>query len=457
MNKVIAILFTLLITSIKAYPQAQHPKSWSQNAVIYEVNVRQFSEKGDLNTVTQNLKRLKRLGVDVLWMMPLHPIGELNRKGGLGSYYSVKDYRAIDGSYGTNDDFKVLVRTAHELGMKVIIDWVANHTAWDHEWIQQHPDWYVKNERGEIQTQYDWTDVAKLNYENPELRNAMTDEMRYWINQFNIDGFRCDVAFLVPQNFWESNRSKLEEIKPLFMLAEMEWNADITPTPNSYFERAFDASYGWNFMGVTQDMAKKKKTLNDFRKEMTENYEKFPRKMLKLFFITNHDENSWNGTVTEKYGDDWKLYSALCYTLPQSLPLIYTGEEAGLNRRLQFFEKDPVTAIEWKDTSRYEWYKNLAELKHRNKAIWNSSEATFKELTWNTADTSVAENIYAFTRKNGTAEVTVIINFGDSPYMLKPTNWTYTGGSVITTKKVTIDTKNKLTIPPHSVWINHKN
>lgn len=455
MNKYISYLFFFLTYSASA--QSTHPKVWSRNAVVYEVNVRQFSENGDFSAVTANIPRLHNLGVDVLWIMPVHPIGHVQRKGTYGSYYSVKDYRAIDPSYGTRDDFRTLVATAHKHGMKVLLDWVANHTAWDHEWITQHPEWYVRNEKGEIQTQYDWSDVAKLNYANYEMRKSMTDDMKYWVREFDIDGFRCDVAFLVPEDFWENNRRQLEEIKPMFMLAEMEWNTDITTTPNTYFEKAFDASYGWTLMGVTQDMAKQKKTLNEVRSEMKDNYAKFPRHMLKLFFITNHDENSWNGTIIEKYGSDWKLYSALCYTLPQSFPLIYTGEESGVNRRLEFFEKDPIKQHEWSDTSKYQWYRSLTGLKHNNRAVWNDTAASFSELNWNVQDTSVSNHVYAFTRKNGSHEVTVIINFGNETYRLKPTNWKPVVYKTISTHQLIIDSKSTLTIPPHSVWINYKN
>ncbi|MES2780410.1 MAG: alpha-amylase family glycosyl hydrolase [Bacteroidota bacterium] len=457
MNKYSGFLLACFALTLNTIAQTRDSKTWSKNAVIYEVNVRQYSQKGDFNSVTQSIPRLKNLGVDVLWIMPVHPIGEEKRKGGMGSYYSVKDYRGIDPSYGTHEDFRNLVNAAHQKGMKVIIDWVANHTAWDHEWIKLHPDWYVKNDNGDIQTQYDWSDVAKLNYAHPEMRNAMTDEMQYWVREFDIDGFRCDVAFLVPLEFWEENRNRLEQLKPMFMLAEMEWNTDITSTPGNYFNTAFDAAYGWNFMGVTQDMAKQKKSLIDFRKEMKDNYTKFPSHMLKLFFITNHDENSWNGTVTEKYGNDWKLYSALCYTLPQSFPLIYSGEEAGLNRRLSFFEKDPILDKEWKDTSRYGWYRDMTQLKHQNKALWNTPETSFTELEWTVKDTTISNHVYAFTRKNGAAEVTVLINFGNTSYKLKPINWNHKGGKNIYSHKVIIDPKKIMTIPAHSVWINYKN
>lgn len=406
------LLFSLLF-SITAF--AQTP---TLNSVIYEVNVRQYSEEGSFAAVAQNLPQLKSLGIDILWLMPVHPIGEKNRKGSMGSYYSVRDYRGIDPSYGNEADFKAFVNAAHRLGMKVIIDWVANHTAWDHEWIENHPEWYVQDSTGAIQTQYDWTDVAKLNYKNNDMRKAMIADMQYWLNTFGIDGFRCDVAFLVPQDFWEQARTALESTKPVYMLAEMEWNTDITSNPAGYFTKAFNTSYGWNFMGVTQDFAKRKKTLQDFRKEMNENYKRFPVQMTKLFFITNHDENSWNGTIQEKYGNDWKLYATLCYTLPKSTPLMYTGEEVGLNRRLQFFEKDPITQDEWKDTSRFAWYRSLIDFRHQHPALWNhpNTPAVIEELNVN----DDIANVFAFKRTHQQKEVIVITNFGTTDTEIAP-------------------------------------
>lgn len=455
MKKTILLLLSSVF-AMHVFAQLSTP-SWSNNAVVYEVNVRQFSQEGTFAKVMESLPRLKELGVDILWLMPVHPIGVVNRKGSLGSYYSVKDYKAIDESYGTEEDFRTLVQKAHSYKIKVIIDWVANHTAWDHQWINEHRDWYVQDSAGNIVTQYDWSDVAKLNYNSTEMRNAMKEAMRYWVDKFDIDGFRCDVAFLVPVDFWNETRRSLEELKPMYMLAEMEYNTDLTASPNNYFTQAFNAAYGWTFMGVTQDMAKGKKNLNDFRREMKENYERFPGNMHKLFFITNHDENSWNGTVTEKYGDDWKLYSALTYTLPQALPLIYSGEEAGLNRRLKFFEKDPITAKEWSDSSRYDWYKTMASLKHHNRALLNNSGSSFTELVWEKSDTSIQKAVYAFTRKSGTAEVTVIINFSNKEVKLKPTNWQYKGGAVIETKPFLMTTKREMVIPARAVYINHLN
>jgi 1,4-alpha-glucan branching enzyme len=425
-NRLVLSLFCMCFTSI-GFSQNGGGANNMASAVMYEVNTRQYSEKGTFAEVTQNLKRIKSLGIDIVWMMPIHPIGVKNRKGTLGSYYSVQDYKGINPSYGDTADFRKLVNTAHTLGMKVIIDWVANHTAWDHAWIQQHPDWYVRDDKGNIQTQYDWSDVAKLDFTNKEMRAAMISDMAYWVNTFGIDGFRCDVAFLVPQDFWEQARAQLESIKPMYMLAEMEWNADITPTPNAYFEKAFNTSYGWNYMGVSQDMAKGKKTLSDFRKELQENYHKFPAKMTKLYFITNHDENSWNGTIEEKYGAHWKLYATLCYTLPKSMPLMYTGEEAGLNRRLSFFEKDPILQKEWADTSRYGWYRNMIQLRHTNKALWNLPDvpAHIMEVNFPGADSSITNNVFAFSRKADKNEVIVITNFGETEVIFQPTMLTF--------------------------------
>lgn len=427
MRYLFTALTLLLFKSLAAQQQPQqqmHQMPWTRNAVIYEVNVRQFSPRGTFNEVINNLPRLKNLGVDVLWLMPVHPIGEVNRKGKLGSYYSVKDYRKIDPMYGDSADLNRLIGRAHSMGMKVILDWVANHTAWDHPWISQHPDWYVQNDKGEIQTQYDWTDVAKLNYKKPEMRKAMIEDMRYWVQNFNIDGFRCDVAFLVPVDFWDSVRVELDKSKPMFMLAEMEWNTDITNDPASYFKTAFNASYALTFMGVTQDMVALKKNLTDFRKEMQQNYARFPKEMLKMFFITNHDENSWNGTVKEKYSDSWKLFATLCYTLPQSFPLMYTGEEAGVNKRIKFFEKDPVTFKDWADTSRYGWYRGLIKLRHNNPALWSiGTMDDFKELELRSTDTAFHNKVYAFKRVKGQNEVAVLINFNENDVEFDFTSW----------------------------------
>ena len=411
MKKTLVALFISLASIITSNAKAQivHP-NWAQNAVVYEVNIRQFSTSGSISGVTEQLERLKSLGVDILWLMPLHPIGVEKRKGTLGSYYSVKDYKAFNPEFGSEGEFELFIKKAHQLGLKVIIDWVANHTAWDHEWIKKHPDWYERDKKGVIQTPFDWTDVAKLNFSSKPMRAAMTDAMKHWVKKYDIDGFRCDVAFMVPVDFWNENRKALEKIKPMYMLAEMEANNDINKNPSEYYASAFNASYAWTFMGASADLVAGKSSVSDFRKTMHNNYAELPASMHKMFFLTNHDENSWNATIQERYGKNWKSIAALVYTLPQSLPLIYSGEEAGLARRLKFFDKDPIINSEWSDTSRYSFYRTLIKLHHTNAALKNNEVgAKFQEFDFVDEKTGL---VYGYKRSSGNSEVIVLINLG---------------------------------------------
>jgi len=413
MKKTLLALFISLASFITSNTSAQivHPK-WAQNAVVYEINVRQFSDSSKLGEVVSRLEILKDLGVDILWLMPMQPIGELNRKGKLGSYYSVKDYKKINSEFGADQDLQLFVRHAHDLGFKVIVDWVANHTAWDHEWVKKHPDWYQRDAVGKIQSPYDWTDVAKLNYDSKPMRAAMTDAMKHWVTKYDIDGFRCDVAFLVPVDFWNENRKALEKIKPMYMLAEMEANNDINKTPAEYYKTAFNASYAWTFMGASADLSSGKKSVAEFKSIMQKNYAELPASMHKMFFLTNHDENSWNATIQERYGENWKAIAAMVYTLPQSLPLMYTGEEVGLNRRLKFFERDPIKHAEWMDTTRYSLYRDLIRLYHTNPALKNFQQGSnFIELDVNVVNDN--NSIYAYKRSYKDSEVYVLLNFSN--------------------------------------------
>ena len=396
------------ITAVEPISEIDNPTrsiDWIKNNVVYEVNTRQFNSGGTFKSFMPEIPRIKALGVDVLWFMPVYPIGQLNRKGGLGSYYSIKNYHEINPEFGTMDDFKATVNAAHAQGMKVILDWVGNHTAWDHPWVTEHPDWYVHDSSGKIVTPWDWTDVAQLNFKNPELRKAMIAEMQFWVKECNIDGFRCDVAFLVPRSFWEEARIALEKDKPLFMLAEMENNKDIDPNPPGYMEKAFDAYYGWTLHSASADCAKGKITGREFVNKFTEARALFPAKAMMLSFLSNHDENTWNGTIEEKYADKWQVFSVLNYTLQNSLPLIYNGEEANNTKRLLFFEKDPITS--WSDTSRYAWYRTMNRLKHTHPALQNGAWGAKEEVL---KVTGGDENIYAFRRTGEGQTVTVIVN-----------------------------------------------
>jgi len=405
------------IVEVEPASQIESPAvsiDWIKNNVVYEVNTRQFNAGGTFNSFAPEIPRLKNLGVDVLWFMPIYPIGQLNRKGGLGSYYSIKNYHGVNPEFGNLQDFKNVVNAAHAQGMKVILDWVGNHTAWDHPWVTEHPDWYVHDSTGKIVTPWDWTDVAQLNFKNAELRKAMIAEMKFWVKECNIDGFRCDVAFLVPRSFWEEARIELENEKPLFMLAEMENNKDIDPNPPGYMDKAFDAYYGWTLHSASADCAKGKITGREFVNKFTEARAMFPAKAMMLSFLSNHDENTWNGTIEEKYADKWQVFSVLNYTLQNSLPLIYNGEEANNTKRLLFFEKDPITS--WSDTLRYAWYRKMNHLKHTHPALqngdWGAKEEVLKVTGGN-------ENVYAFKRSKNGQTVTVIVNLDNKQHWIQ--------------------------------------
>ena len=373
-----------------------HPE-WSKNTNIYEVNIRQYTPEGTLKAFEKHLPRLKKMGVDMIWLMPIQPIGEKNRKGGLGSYYSIKDYMAVNPEFGTMKDFKGLVEKAHQLGMHVILDWVANHSAWDNKMIEEHPDWYTKDSAGNFVSPYDWTDVVDLNYDNPEMRKYMIDALKFWVVEADIDGYRCDVAGMVPIDFWNDARQELDKIKPVFMLAEAE--------EPPHHEKAFDMSYAWNLHHIMNDVAKGKKNANDLAAYFTENDSKFSEEDYRMAFTSNHDENSWNGTEYERMGDGALTFAAFSATVP-GMPLIYSGQEAVFNRRLEFFEKDQ---IDWGKFPLNDFYKKLLTLKKNNKALWNGAYGG-KMIR---IPTSNDEAVFAFIREKDGDKIFAVFNFTD--------------------------------------------
>lgn len=373
---------------------AEHPE-WTRNAVVYEVNIRQYSGEGTFDAFREHLPRLKKMGVDILWLMPIHPIGEEKRKGELGSYYSVKDYTAVNPHFGTMDDFKELVQATHEQGMKLILDWVPNHTAWDHPWVSEHPEYYMKDSLGNITYEEDWFDIAQLNYENRELWDKMIENGKFWVTEAGIDGYRVDHAgHDIPLEFWkraipEINREK----EDLFWLAE--WN---TPEMHPWF----DATYTWEYFHLTTAVAKGEEPLSAIHKYMTERESQFPEHAYRLFFTTNHDENAWNGTDRELFGDNFENFAVMAATVG-GMPLIYGGQETGLDKQLAFFEKD---AIEWDDYEYEDFYRTLFELKKRNEALWNGQYGGRYEKVPAGND----EEIYAFRRIKDDFEVLVVLN-----------------------------------------------
>jgi len=384
--------------STSANSQTVSTAEWSKNATIYELNIRQFSEEGTFNAIVDRLDELKAMNVEIIWLMPIHPIGEKNRKGELGSYYAVKDYLDVNPEFGTKADFRNLVEEIHNRDMKVIIDWVANHTAWDNPLTEEHPEWYTKDEEGNfVPPVEDWSDVIDLNYDNPELRSYMTDALKFWVEEFDIDGYRCDVASMVPTDYWNSARKELDEIKPVFMLAEAE-----EPELN---EKAFDMYYGWTFHHILNEVAQGEQNADSLHAEVTRLEKAFPDGSYPMNFISNHDENTWNGTVWERMGAASYPLSVLTATLP-GMPLLYNGQEAGMDKRLDFFDKDP---IEWSEHDMREHYSKLFELKQNNPALQHGKNGGAYERI----STSVDEDVYAFIRTNGIKQVFVIVNLSD--------------------------------------------
>src|SRR5262249_10679832 len=362
----------------------------TRSAVIYELNTRQYTPSGTLAALLPHLIRLKRLGIDMLWIMPVQPIGKLNRKGTLGSYYSIAEYGAINPEFGTMADFRSVVDSAHRLGMKVILDWVPNHTAFDHTWTVQHRDYYTLRADGSISVardnegkETDWTDVADLNYDNRDLRRAMIEAMRWWVDSTGIDGFRCDVAWGVPYDFWREARRALIAAKPaLFLLAEAE-----APRLHAYF----DMTYGWEFHHLLNQLAQGKRTTADLGLFLAREDSTYAPDDYRMYFTSNHDENSWSGTEFERMGANHLPAFILSATVRGSMPLLYTGQEASLHKRLRFFDKDTVS---WTGPSLAGFYRAVFALKHSQAALWNGSAGGPEtEL-----HTNGGPRVYAFTR-----------------------------------------------------------
>jgi glycosidase len=380
--------------------QNNHP-SWSAQSNMYEVNLRQYSASSSIKDFEKHLTRLKNMGVEILWFMPITPIGKEGRKATeaeLGSYYAVKDYKEINPEFGTMADWKAMVKHAHSMGFKVITDWVPNHSAPDNHWIKDHPNFYEKDTAGNFVVAYDWTDTRKLNYADPELRDSMIDAMKFWLKESDIDGFRCDVAGDVPTDFWKRSIAELRKIKNVFMLAEAD-------KPELHLA-GFDATYPWSIMEPLIDVYAGKKSLLQFDSLLNKRILQFPKNAYRLYFTTNHDWNSWEGTEFERYGDAYKALAVFTQTMYQSIPLIYNGQEIPNKRRIKFFVKDP---IDW--GNKFEmapFYKKLLNLRKSNPAL--AADASYKKLV-----TANDMAIFAYLREKGGHKVAVILNLSNQP------------------------------------------
>lgn len=371
------------------------PVEWAQATNIYEVNIRQYSPQGTFNAFTASLPRLKEMGVQTLWFMPIYPIGRQNRKGGLGSYYSIQDYTAISPDYGTIEDFKSLVKQAHELGFKVILDWVANHTSWDHVWTQSHPQYYTRDSAGGFQPPFaDWADVIDLDFNNKDLWKAMINAMSFWVKETDIDGFRCDMAHLVPLEFWKQARAELDQQKPLFWLAETE---------EPHYHEVFDASYTWEFLHKMEAFWRQETTIAGLDSVLVKYDSLFPKQALRLYFTSNHDENSHSGSEYERMGEAARAFAVLCATW-NGIPLLYNGQELPNKKRLAFFERDP---IDWSGKyDLHDFYKILLNL-HSSHPALRAGDSTVQTIRLRTTEET---KVFAFLRRKADRQVLVVLN-----------------------------------------------
>ncbi|MEJ2273301.1 MAG: alpha-amylase family glycosyl hydrolase [Woeseiaceae bacterium] len=457
MNKATMVLFWVIVSAVlvacattnhsqspavvddryepQPYVTLEHPE-WTRSATIYQVNTRQFSEEGTFAAVQRELPRLKDLGIDILWLMPIHPIGVQNRKGTLGSPYSVRDYFGVNPEFGTLDDLKALVRAAHALDMYVILDWVANHTAWDNPMRDDHPDWYERDYKGDFRPTpwWDWSDIIDLDYSQPELRRYMTEAMKYWVREADIDGYRCDVAGFVPVDFWENVRGELDEIKPVFMLAEWE--------SRDLHAQAFDATYAWSWYETVYEIVNGKATLDKLFVYYSWRESAYPKEAFRLVGISNHDVNAWEHTPMQAFGAAMDAVIVLS-VVGDGIPMIYNGQEAGNEKQLAFFEKDP---IEWREHPTGDLYRKLFALKKVNTALWNGQWGATMVRIWNSAPNKVL----SFVRENEQDKVFALINFSPDKQSVTlldgPFGGTYR--DYFSGESFTVSADTELVIPP---------
>ena len=376
-----------------AYVKLKHPE-WSKNSTIYQINLRQFTPEGTFRAAEQQLPRLKALNVDLLWLMPIHPIGVKNRKGTLGSPYAVRDYFGVNPEFGTLDDLRHFVAAAHAQGFHVILDWVANHTAWDNVLVEKHPEYCQRDWKGNFRPTpwFDWADIINLDYRQPGLRKYMTEALKYWVTEAGVDGYRCDVAGFVPLDFWNNARRELDAIKPVFMLGEWE--------SRDLHAEAFDMTYAWSWYEAAHNVAQGKADVGAFLNYFAWNEGFYPKDSFRMTFLSNHDKNSWEGTEFEQFGEAVPAFMALS-VVGDGMPLVYNGQEAGNQKRLQFFEKDP---IQWREHPNGELYRRLFALKKRNTALWNGAWGALMVQVPNDA------GMFSFVRANDREKVFAVFN-----------------------------------------------
>jgi hypothetical protein len=451
MDRISVILLILLIAGILIFTgcslfgrrkevkpfvsEVVHPE-WSKNSVLYEVNIRQYTREGTFKAFEKHLPRLKKLGTDVLWFMPIFPIGALNRKGDLGSYYSVRDYMAVNPEFGTMEDFKEVVEKAHELGMHILLDWVPNHTSWDNKLTIEHPEWYMRDSAGKFipPAGTNWTDVIQLDWTQKGLWEYMINALKFWVDA-GVDGFRVDHPHITPKEFWEKARLELEKIKPVLMLAEHE-------SPDLFLEKGFDMNYSWELYHLMTSVAQGRKTAKAIRRYFLKEQEQYPNNVYRMLFLTNHDENSWAGTIDTLFNGAQKPFATLIFTA-QGVPLIYNGQEDCLNKRIKFFEKDSII---WKRCDLTGFYESLIKLKKENEALWNGNFGGPMKLI----RTSGERKVFVFCRQNKENTVITLLNLTDKNISFKADFLHYEGeySDFFTGKRIQLTSKEKVSLEP---------
>ena len=440
-------LYYLLIREMTKQNNNTHA-DWSYSAVLYEMNIRQLTPEGTISAAEKKLEFLHSMGIDAIWMMPIYPIGEENRKGSLGSYYSIQDYCAVNPEFGTMEDFDSFVAKAHSLGMKILLDWVANHTARDAKWLKtKSADWYEREADGTAKIPWDWSDTAKLNYANRDVWRGQIEAMRFWVEKHNIDGFRCDMAMLVPIEFWQQAAAVLHAVKPdIFMLAEAE--------ELNLFDEAFDMCYAWEIHHMMCDIAKGERRVWDLRNTMYADRERYPNSAMKMMFTSNHDENSWSGSEFDRFGAAREVMTALTFVWEAAMPLLYTGQEIGYNHSFEFFERDYIPAEKYQANEDTELYRKLITLKHSQPAL-QAGERGGRTIE---IENNAKDCLMTFVRELGDSRVVAIMNL--SPYTIHAdyNNGIYAGEytNAITGEKVLLPVHLEQDIKPWGYTLLYK-
>ena len=398
----VLLVLALLIPAFADQSAPHKVAGWIQSAVIYEINPRTFSATGNFKGVEQRLDNLKDLGVTVLWLMPIHPVGQVKKKGTLGSAYAVQDYYAIDPAYGTKDDLKRLVAETHQHGMKIVIDIVANHTAWDSVLIKQHPDWFQKDSKGNIiPPDPDWTDVAGLDYRNPQLRTYMIDMLKYWIKEFDLDGFRCDVASGPPQDFWEAARAELDKIKPdIIMIAEANEPELLT--------KAFDIDYAWPFHNALTNSFENGQTAQLIINNWSTEHDRYGKGVLEMRFSDDHDEKR----AIVRFGERGALAASTLVFTMDGVPLLYNGMEVGDTTESTapalFEDMKVFWGIGERRSNFLPFYKQLIALRRAHPALQQG------ETEW--VQNGAPDRVLTYFRRGGGEQYFVAINCSNQPF-----------------------------------------